>query len=191
MTKPVADEEEFVLHTVAIITARRAAGLERPPQSPEDPWWSEGPHIEKDGRSYYVHAMGCLQSELGRAMHEHPDWYLIAAIVRGGSVSLRGLDDALITLAEVHTSGASLSADERRLALELTPAERPINSAPTRRIVNLVYQRTGTRLHNTSGALESPRGPSWTQAVAATLEQRIQTAVGARRGLLGGRAPRQ
>ena len=57
-------------------------------------------------------------------MHEHPDWYLIAAVVRGHNVGLQGLDDPCITLAEVRTEGDSLSADEIRLAFELTPAEK-------------------------------------------------------------------
>ena len=46
--------------------------------APGDPWWEEGPHIENDGRCYYVHAIGCLQSHLGSAIRIHPDWYLVA-----------------------------------------------------------------------------------------------------------------
>ena len=69
------DEEEYRLHCMAVIAARQAAGLVGiPRRDPDDPWWEEGPHLEKDGRSYYVHAMGCLQSNLGHAMEEHPDW---------------------------------------------------------------------------------------------------------------------
>jgi hypothetical protein len=105
------------------MAARKAVGLGLPSQSPDDPWWSEGPHIEQDGRSYYVHAMGCLGSELGRAMRDHPDWFLIAAFVRGRRIELHGLDDAQ-TLAEVRAAGADLTTDELRTAIEATPAEK-------------------------------------------------------------------
>jgi hypothetical protein len=115
---------EYRVHTLAIFIARKAAGLSMPKRDPDDPWWFEGPHVEKDGRRYYVHAMGCFQAELGRAMDEHPDWYLIGAIVRRDRVYLRGLDHPLITLAEVSRASDSLSPDQIRLALELTPAEK-------------------------------------------------------------------
>ena len=115
---------EYSLHVMAIFAARRAVGLPHPAQQPGDPWWSEGPHIEKDGRSYYVHAMGCLQSDLGRAMQQHPDWYMVAAYVRGRTVELHGLDDRVMTLAEVQAAGDASTPDERRLAIELTPGEK-------------------------------------------------------------------
>ena len=68
--------------------------------------------------------MGCLQPQLGRAMRAHPDWYLVAAFVRGARVEVHGLDDSsAMTLAKVRTAGGELSADEKRLAIELTPAE--------------------------------------------------------------------
>jgi hypothetical protein len=119
------EEEEYVLHCMAVIAARKAAGLNVPTQTPEDPWWEEGPHIKRDGRSYYVHAMGCLQSNLGQAMQEHPDWYLVAAIVRGRDVEVHGLgDDDAVTLGEVQASGDSLDPDEKRWAIELTPREK-------------------------------------------------------------------
>ena len=112
--------DEYTLHTMAIIAARKKAGLDLPTASPEDPWWSEGPHIEMDGHSYYVHAMGCLRSQLGQVMDEHPDWYLVAAYVRGRQVEIHGLDDSLMTLAEVQAKGRDLTPDEMRLAMELT-----------------------------------------------------------------------
>lgn len=114
---------EFKLHLAAVFAAHMHFGLPLPTQSPDDPWWSEGPHIEKDGRSYYVHAMGCLESELGHAMLEHPDWYLIAGFVRDGTVELRFLDDPL-TLGELRTVGDALTPDEMRLAIETTAAEK-------------------------------------------------------------------
>jgi hypothetical protein len=107
MTSWPPDAEEFVLHSEAVVAARIAAGLEGPTQSSEDPWWDEGPHIEKDGRCYYVHAMGCLQSHLGHAMLEHPDWYLVTALVRGGTVEVHGLDDHFVTLGEIRAMGAT------------------------------------------------------------------------------------
>jgi hypothetical protein len=115
---------EYRLHTLAIFTARNAAGLPLPERPPGDPWWFEGPHVESGGRHYYVHAMGCFQAELARAMNAHPDWHLIAAVVRRDSVYLRGLDSPRIALAELRTASESLSANEIRLALELTPAEK-------------------------------------------------------------------
>jgi hypothetical protein len=119
------DASEFALHTMAVIAARKAAGLPLPTQHPDDSWWMEGPHVEKDERSYYVHAMGCLPSQLGRAMREHPDWYLVGAFVRGTTVELHGLDDSsATTLAEVTAASSELSADEWRLAIELTPGEK-------------------------------------------------------------------
>ena len=112
------ETSEFVLHTMAVMAARKAAGLPPPTQHPDDPWWLEGPHVDKDGRSYYVHAMGCLQPQLGRAMRAHPDWYLVAAFVRGARVEVHGLDDSsAMTLAKVRTAGGELSADEKRLAM--------------------------------------------------------------------------
>jgi hypothetical protein len=125
MTGTPHDEEEYVLHCMAVTAARKAAGLGAPTQAPDDPWWEEGPHIEKDGRSYYVHAMGCLQSNLGHAMQEHPDWYLVAAVVRGRGVEVHGLgDDDAKTLAEIQAAEESLDPDEKRLAIELTPREK-------------------------------------------------------------------
>jgi hypothetical protein len=118
------DEQEYVLHTVAVFAAREAAGLGFPTQSPGDPWWFEGPHIEKDGRSYYVHAMSCFESRLGAAMRNHPDWYLVAAMVRGRDVELHGLDDHLVTLGEIRAITEALSPDELRLAIALTPRAR-------------------------------------------------------------------
>jgi hypothetical protein len=109
---------------MAVIAARKAAGLEPPTKSPEDLWWDEGPHIEKDGRCYYVHAMGCLQSQLGRAIRDHPDWYLVAAVVRGHLVELHGLDNHVMTLGEVKARGHALTPDDVRLAIELTPTEK-------------------------------------------------------------------
>ena len=117
------EHDEYVLHTMAVIAARKAAGFE-PPTDPGDQWWEEGPHIEKDGRSYYVHAMGCLHSNLGQAMLEHPDWYLVVAVVSGRDVKLHGLADPVITLAEIEAGGDALTADDMRLALELTPHEK-------------------------------------------------------------------
>jgi hypothetical protein len=85
----------------------------------------EGPHIERDGRCYYVHAMGALQPLLGRAMAEHPDWYFVAAVIRGRDVELHGLgDDDALTLGDLRTMGHSLDLDERRLAVELTAREK-------------------------------------------------------------------
>ena len=74
---------------------------------------------------YFVHAMGCLQSNLGQAMQEHPDWYLVSAIVRGRNVEVHGLgaDDA-VTLGEIQATGERLDPDQRRLAIELTPREK-------------------------------------------------------------------
>ena len=120
------DEEEYRLHCMAVIAARKAAGFVGIPlRDPDDPWWEEGPHIVKDGRSYYVHAMGCLQSNLGHAMQEHPDWYLVAALVQGPNVEVHGLeDDDAITLAEVRATEEGLGPDERRLAWELTSREK-------------------------------------------------------------------
>jgi hypothetical protein len=124
MTSWPPDAEEFVLRCKAIIAARRAAGLENRPQSPGDRWWDEGPHIEKDGRCYYVHAMGCLVSHLGDAMLEHPDWYLVTALVRGDTVELHGLGDHAVTLGEIRAMGDNLDPDDMRLAIELTPQEK-------------------------------------------------------------------
>jgi hypothetical protein len=121
----VPDQEEFNLHTMAVIAARKAASLPLPTPSIDARWWSEGPHLEMDGRSYYVHAMGCLQSELGQAIHKHPEWYLVGAVVRGDSVQLHGLDESsAVTLGEVGAAGEALSPDEVRLAVEFTPAEK-------------------------------------------------------------------
>jgi hypothetical protein len=39
-------EDEYTLHTKAIVAARKAAGLELPTKSPDDRWWLDGPHIE-------------------------------------------------------------------------------------------------------------------------------------------------
>jgi len=87
-------------------------------------WWSDGPHVEKDGRRYYVHAMGCLRSDLGRAIREHPDWYLIAAVVRGRNVQLHGLDDDdALALADVGEMREALSPDEMLAAIEFSAAE--------------------------------------------------------------------
>jgi hypothetical protein len=119
------DDEEYVLHSVAVIAARKAAGLDVPTQTPDDLWWDEGPHIEKDGRSYYVHAMGCLQSNLGHAMQDHPDWYFVAVVVRGHAAEVHGLgDDDAMTLGEIQAAGGSLDPDEKRWAMELTPREK-------------------------------------------------------------------
>jgi hypothetical protein len=121
----VAGNDENLLHTMAVIAARKAVGLDVPTQTPEDPWWNEGPHIEKDGHSYYVHAMGCLQPNLGRAMHEHPDWYFVRVIIRGPEVEVNGLgDDDAMTLGEVRAAGKGLDPDEIRLAIELTSREK-------------------------------------------------------------------
>ena len=121
----VPDQDEFVIHCAAVIAARRAAGLEAPTQTLEDPWWEEGPHFEKGGRSYYVHALGCLESSLGDAMQEHPGWYLVTALVRGRSVEVHGIeDDEARTLGEVHASLESLNLDDMSLAVELTPHEK-------------------------------------------------------------------
>ena len=118
------DEDEYVLHCLAVIAARKAAGLEPATADTSDAWWDEGPHVEKDGRSYYVHAMGCLQSHLGHAILEHPNWYLIAALVRGDEIELHGFDDPVITLGEVRTAGEALPADKVRVAIDLTPREK-------------------------------------------------------------------
>jgi hypothetical protein len=115
---------QYLLHSAAVYAACLAAGLPAPDKPADDPWWDEGPHVEKDGRRYYVHARGCLYSQLGQAMQDHPDWYLIGAVVQGRRVQIRGLDDVLITLGEIQALSATLSADEMRLAIELTPAEK-------------------------------------------------------------------
>ena len=85
----------------------------------------EGPHLEEGVRWYYVHALGCLQSSLGDAMREHPGWYLVTALVRGGSVEVHGIeDDEARTLGEVHASVEHLEVDDMRFAVELTPHEK-------------------------------------------------------------------
>ena len=110
---------------MAVVAARKAAGLEAPMQTVDDPWWDEGPHVEESGRSYYVHALGALTFNLGEAMRAHPDWYLITAIVRGNTVEVHGIeDDEARTLGEVRASAADLDLDDKRLAVELTPREK-------------------------------------------------------------------
>jgi len=121
--------EEHVLHTRAVIAARKAAGLELPTQSADDPWWDTGPHVEKDGRLFYVHAMGCLQAQLGQAVVEHPDWYFVAVLPQadaeyGVMFDVRGLKGELGTLEDVRAGADSLSPDERRLAIEFTNREK-------------------------------------------------------------------
>lgn len=115
---------EFKLHVAAVFAAHIHFGLPLPTRSPEDPWWFEGPHIEQDGRRYYAHAMGCFEAELGHAMLEHPDWYLIAAYTHGRQVELHGLDDRAITLAEVRAAGDALTPDQLRVAIEMTSREK-------------------------------------------------------------------
>jgi hypothetical protein len=98
-------------------------GLELPTQSADDPWWDTGPHVEKDGRLFYVHAMGCLQAQLGQAVVEHPDWYFVAvlpqadaeygvmlmsAVSRGSSALSRTLEQVLTR--SRRTSGVSRSS---------------------------------------------------------------------------------
>ena len=81
------DSEEFRLHTAAVIVALQSGWTRAPaPKVGDDPWWLTGPHLEKDGRSDHVHAMGCFQSQLGQAMLDHPDWYLVPVIVSGKDV---------------------------------------------------------------------------------------------------------
>ena len=46
------------------------------------------------------------------------------AVVDGRDVKLHGLADPVITLAEVEAGGDALTADDMRLALELTPHEK-------------------------------------------------------------------
>ena len=119
------DELEYVMHTRAVMAARIAVGLEPLPESPDDSWWETGPHLEVDGRSYFVHAMGCLQAQLGRAMRDHPDWYLVGIVVRGANCEIRGLaSDQRVTLGTVSETAENLTPDETRLAIELTNREK-------------------------------------------------------------------
>ena len=68
--------------------------------------------------------MGCLQSDLGRAMEKHPDWYLVAVVARGdGKYEVHGLEDHM-TLKDARAAGDALTPDEMRLAMELTPREK-------------------------------------------------------------------
>ena len=119
-------EEEYIVHCKAVVAARKAAKIDAPTRTSEDPWWEEGPHIEKDGRSYYVHAIGCLQSNLNDAMRGHPDWYLVVAAVRGRDIEVHGLgDNDAVTLGELHAAFEDLDLDENRWAVELTSSEKP------------------------------------------------------------------
>jgi hypothetical protein len=118
-------EEEYVSHCKAVVAARKAAEIDAPTPTSEDPWWEKGPHIEKDGRSYYVHEIGCLQSNLNDAIREHPDWYLVAAVVRGRDVEVHGLgDDDAVTLGEIHADFEKLDLDEDRWTVELMPSKK-------------------------------------------------------------------
>ena len=125
MTSRDEEQGEYVLHTTAIYAACKAAGLDLPIRRPEDPWWFDGPHIEMSGRAYYVHALGCFASELGRATREHPGWYLVVVASRGGrEYEIHGLHSDLVTLGEISERAVDLSPDEIRLAIELTPREK-------------------------------------------------------------------
>jgi hypothetical protein len=122
------DEEEkqqYVLQTAAIHAARKAAGVGRPARSIEDPWWLQGPHIEKEGRSYYVHALGAFPLHLAHAIRAHPDWYLVVVLTRDRRHEIYGLDDEeRVTLADFRTRVRDLSAEELRLAAERTGHEK-------------------------------------------------------------------
>jgi len=122
------DEEEkkqYILQTAAIHAARKAAGADQPARPLEDPWWSQGPHIEKDGRSYYVHALGAFPLQLAHAIRAHPDWYLVVVLTRDHRHEIYGLDDEeRVTLEDFRTRVRDLSADELRLAAERALQEK-------------------------------------------------------------------
>jgi hypothetical protein len=122
------DEEEkkqYILQTAAIHAAREAAGVDQPARPIDDPWWFEGPHIEKDERSYYVHALGAFPLHLAQAIRAHPDWYLVVVLTSGGRLEIYGLDDEeRVTLEDFRTQVRELSADELRLAAERTLSEK-------------------------------------------------------------------
>lgn len=122
------DEEEkrqYILQTAAIHAAREAAGVDQRARPIDDRWWVEGPHIEKDGRSYYVHALGAFPLRLAQAIRAHPDWYLVVVLTRGRRLEIYGLDDdERVTLEDFHAQVRDLSAEELRLAAERTLQEK-------------------------------------------------------------------
>jgi hypothetical protein len=117
----MSTKDEFIFHTLAVIAARGVLGLDGLAEDMEN-----GPHIEHEGRSYYVHAWGCLPGNLGRAMKDHPDWYLLAVRIDGRRADVIGLPPwhEPVTLAQVKEMTDSLPPDEKRLAFEFTPAEK-------------------------------------------------------------------
>lgn len=121
------DPSDYALHTMAVMATRKAYGLEPLPefasQEEQCAWLDAGPHLVREARSYYVHAMGVLQSGLGQAITDHPDWHLIAVLVRGNSAEVHNTD---LTLGELGNRVEGASQDTVRLAYELTSRERRV-----------------------------------------------------------------
>jgi hypothetical protein len=58
-------------------------------------------------------------------MTDHPDWYLVTVVPRGGDeFEVIGLNSERVTLGELNADMTSLALNEIRLAIELTDREK-------------------------------------------------------------------